>query len=239
MSDSGRERTCWETPAGTPGRRTSAAPQGQPIRPNLPTHHRFCYDQPEPPQGIRLSAVNPRCGSPCAPGGYHDQNHDGSADHHPGGRRPSGGLRVDHGRERATSRSPIPAGPHGAAAIFNHPGRIAWWEGPPFGGGQWHAECRGDAKALNAVLADFARLDVKTKRIVVHDGTGHSFWLAPNREPEKLAAAKIDWVFMVWQPASWEHLRKLPADLNPTDPGDTGPPVADRRLHRRHPTGPT
>ena len=44
---------------------------------------------------------------------------------------------------------------------------------------------------------------------------------------------------MVWQPASWERLRKLPADLNPTDPGDAAPPVADRRLHRRHSTGPT
>jgi hypothetical protein len=119
---------------------------------------------------------------------------------------------------------PDPGWPHGAAAIFNHTGRIAWWEGPPFGGGQWHAECRGDASALNVVLADFAKVDVKTKRIVVHDGTGHSFWLAPNGEPEKLAAAKLDWVFMVWQPASWEHLHKLPTDLNPTDPGDTGPP---------------
>ena len=111
-----------------------------------------------------------------------------------------------------------PGWPAGAAAIFNNPARIAWWEGPPFGGGQWHAECRGDARALNAVLADFARLDVKAKRVIVHDGVGHSFWLAPNDEPEKLAAAKIDWVFMVWQPASWERLRKLPADLNPTDP---------------------
>ena len=46
-----------------------------------------------------------------------------------------------------------PGWPKGAAAIFNDPGRVAWWEGPPFGGGQWHAECRGDAKALAAVLA--------------------------------------------------------------------------------------
>lgn len=73
---------------------------------------------------------------------------------------------------------PDPGWPHGAAAFFNHTGRIAWWEGPPFGGGQWHAECRGDAKTLNVVLADFANVDVKTKRVVVHDGTGHSFWLA-------------------------------------------------------------
>src|SRR5262249_55586027 len=57
------------------------------------------------------------------------------------------------------------------------------------------------------------------------DGTGHSFWLAPNREPEKLADARIDWIFMVWQPANWEHLRQLPADLNPTDAADTGPPT--------------
>src|SRR5262245_58095034 len=78
-----------------------------------------------------------------------------------------------------------PGWPAGAAAIFNHMARVAWWEGPPFGGGQWHAECRGDAQALSAVLADFARLDVKRKRIIVHDGVGHSFWLNPNREPAK------------------------------------------------------
>jgi hypothetical protein len=116
-----------------------------------------------------------------------------------------------------------PGWPKGAAAIVNHTGRIAWWEGPPFGGGQWHSECRGDAKALNAVLDQFAKLDVTTKRVVVHDGAGHSFWLAPNNEPEKLAAAKIDWVFMVWQHASWERLRKLPVGINPTEPGESGP----------------
>src|SRR4051795_2784463 len=71
-----------------------------------------------------------------------------------------------------------PGWPKGAAAIFNHMGRVAYWEGPPFGGGQWHSECRGDAKALNTVLADVAKVDAKAKRIVVHDGVGYSFWLA-------------------------------------------------------------
>ncbi len=65
---------------------------------------------------------------------------------------------------------------------------------------------------------------MQSKRILLHDGIGHSFWLAPNNEPEKLAAARIDWVFMVWQPANWERLRKLPADLNPTEPADSSPP---------------
>ena len=86
--------------------------------------------------------------------------------------------------------SPIadPGWPKGASAIFNDKARIAWWEGPPFGGGQWHSECRGDAKALSAVLAGFARLDVKTKRVIVHDGVGQSFWLNMNREPAKQEA---------------------------------------------------
>jgi hypothetical protein len=99
-----------------------------------------------------------------------------------------------------------PGWPKGAAAIFNNPARIAWWAGPPFGGGQWHAECRGDAKAFNAVIADFAKLDLKSKRVVIHNGVGHSFWFDPNREPGKRAAAEIDWVFMVWEPANWERV---------------------------------
>ena len=120
-----------------------------------------------------------------------------------------------------------PGWPKGAAVIFNSPARIAWWEGPPFGGGQWHAECRGDAKLLSAVLVDFSRLEARTKRIILHDGVGQSFWLNPNGEPAKEVAARIDWTFMVWQPAKWEHLRRLPADLNPTDARDAehGPPA--------------
>jgi hypothetical protein len=115
-----------------------------------------------------------------------------------------------------------PGWPAGAAAVFNTSARVAYWVGPPFGGGQWHAECRGDAMALNAVLADFAKLDAKTKRIIVHDGVGHSFWLNPNREPAKEEAARIDWVFMVWQPTNWQRLRELPAELDPIGARDLG-----------------
>ena len=136
------------------------------------------------------------------------------------------GSCFDHG---CAGNSPIadPGWPNGASVIFNDKARIAWWEGPPFGGGQWHSECRGDAKALSAVLAGFARLDVKTKRVIVRDGVGQSFWLNMNREPAKQESARMDWVFMTWQPKNWERLRKLPADLNPTEPGDAenGPPA--------------
>ena len=141
------------------------------------------------------------------------------ARHDADGHSLSDGVRVDH-RRRGKSANHRPRLAEGAAAIFNHPSRIAWWEGPPFGGGQWHAECRGDAQALSTVLADFAKLDVKNKRIVLHDGVGHSFWLNPNREPAKQECAKVDWIFMVWQEASWQRLRKMPVDLKPTDLGD-------------------
>ena len=119
-----------------------------------------------------------------------------------------------------------PGWPAGAEVIFNNPARVAWWEGPPLGGGQWHAECRGDAAALSGVLSDFAKLDVKRKRVILHDGTGKSFWLNPNRVPAKAGAANVDWVFMVWQPANWTRLRTLPTDLNPTEGenADQGPP---------------
>jgi hypothetical protein len=113
-----------------------------------------------------------------------------------------------------------PGWPVGAAAIFNHTGRAAWWEGPPFGGGQWHSECRGDAKVVNAVLVEFARLQSGNKRVIVHDGVGKSFWLNPNDEPAKRAAAKVDWTFMVWEPDRWEYQKKLPAGISAIDPRD-------------------
>jgi hypothetical protein len=120
-----------------------------------------------------------------------------------------------------------PGWPTGAAAVFNHPTRVAYWVGPPFGGGQWHAECRGDAVALSRVLDDFAKIDAKQNRIVVHDGVGSSFWLNPNGDPNKKADAQIDWRFMVWQQDSWNRLREMPVELVPPDvtAAEDGPPA--------------
>ena len=127
-----------------------------------------------------------------------------------------------------TGNAPLrdPGWPKGAAVIFNTQSRVAYWEGPPLGGGQWHAECRGDTKALSAVLADFAKLEVKSKRIVLHDGVGNSFWLNINNDPAKRAAAKIDWTFMVWVTASWEGRRKLPAAVKADAAEGEGDPPA-------------
>lgn len=113
-----------------------------------------------------------------------------------------------------------PGWPKGAAAVFNSEFRVAYWEGPPFGGGQWHAECKGDASALNVVLADFAKVDIPQKRIVLHDGFGQSFWLNPSRDKEKKDKALIDWAFMVWQPDRLQFQRGLPAGLRALEQRD-------------------
>ena len=106
-----------------------------------------------------------------------------------------------------TGNAPIthPEWPKGAAEVFNTKTRIAYWEGPPFGGGQWHAECRGDAQAINAVLADFTKLDVKNRRVVLRDGVSQSSWLNATRDPAKPIDAHIDWTFSFWEPRSWER----------------------------------
>lgn len=92
-----------------------------------------------------------------------------------------------------------PGWPEGAAAVFNTPERIAYWCGPMGADDRWHAEYRGDTKALNAVLADFAKLKVKHKPVVVHNGVGNSVWLNINNQPAKRKAAQMDWAFMVWE----------------------------------------
>jgi Carboxypeptidase regulatory-like domain len=125
----------------------------------------------------------------------------------------------------AEGNSPVrdPGWPKGAAEIFNVQSRIAYWVGPL--GGHWHADCRGDAKALSAVLADFAKLDVKNKRVVLHDGVGKSSWL--NNNPARRAAAKMDWMFMFWESADWDRRRRFPGEPNPADGKDaeSGPPA--------------
>jgi hypothetical protein len=121
-----------------------------------------------------------------------------------------------------------PRWPAGAAAVFDDPARLAYWVGPPFGGGQWHGEFRGDVAVFNATLAQFAKIEVKVKRLVVRDGVGRSFWLNTNDEPEKRDAAQMDWRFIVWEPESWKFQQGLPAGLQPREVvGDEAPAIIE------------
>ncbi len=109
-----------------------------------------------------------------------------------------------------------PGWPAGAVDVFNWDSRVAWWEGPPFGGGQWHAEAKGNAEEINKVLRAFARIDLPDKRVILQDGVGFSFWLDPNRAGKGKRINrdhKIDWIFTVWTDAGWQTQQKLPVDL--------------------------
>src|SRR5690606_33654473 len=110
----------------------------------------------------------------------------------------------------------------GGAEVFNHPSRIAYWVGPPFGGGQYTSEHRGTAAQFNEVLAKFAKMETKTKRLIVLDGAGTSFWLAPRQssDPSKvppLINRNVDWTFMVWVPQNFQQLAQMPARFRSPD----------------------
>ncbi len=134
--------------------------------------------------------------------------------------------------EGGEGNTPIndPGWPKGAAEIFNHKGRTAWWVGPPFGGGEWHSECKGDVAAINDVLKLFAKIEGPKKRLVVLDGLGYSFWLDPNGTKRGDRNTKIDWSFSVWQEDRWKMQKELPAGISAI-PHDHTVPIATITVH--------
>lgn len=92
----------------------------------------------------------------------------------------------------------------GAAAVFNDRTRIAHWEGPPFGGDEWHGEYKGDADDLQRMIDAFAQVEAPARRVVIHDGTAESFWLSIGDDTNE---HPMDWTFTVWTPERFEIQR--------------------------------
>ncbi|OAI51608.1 hypothetical protein AYO47_01350 [Planctomyces sp. SCGC AG-212-M04] len=93
--------------------------------------------------------------------------------------------------------------PAGAVDVVNQQSRIAWWEGPPFGGGEWHFEYHGDEAALNAALERLAAIKGQRPRLVIYDGKAESFWLGIG---DKKSKPPMDWMFVVWEKENYERL---------------------------------
>lgn len=113
--------------------------------------------------------------------------------------------------------SPIndPGWPKGAAEVFNSSHRIAWWEDPPFGGGRWHSECKGNTEQFKEALIGFGAIEHPQKRLIVRPGKGNSFWLDKKERADKVeSSSQVDWVFVVWQNDRWEMQAKLPAEFS-------------------------
>ncbi|QDV41825.1 hypothetical protein Enr13x_16680 [Stieleria neptunia] len=107
--------------------------------------------------------------------------------------------------------------PDGSLPLANLKTRIAWWEGPPFGGGQYHFEYSGTTSDLQSAIDLFAQVKSPRKQLIVRSGVQTSFWL---NITDKTKQHTIDWQFVVWRPSNWQQLRDAKAGLLP--PGEEG-----------------
>jgi hypothetical protein len=96
--------------------------------------------------------------------------------------------------------------PEGAAAVSNLKSCVGWWEGPPFGGGEWHMQFRGDTEAFMQVLTNFAAIRAPTLDLVIHDGPKHDQFLELDKQSQPDTDSRVDWEFVVWNPENWNNL---------------------------------
>ena len=139
--------------------------------------------------------------------------------------------------------------PLGCEKVANLPGRLGYWEGPPFGGGEYHFEFRcHDTTEFNRALETFAAIQVpptvrrsttsrdsegvyrvpdQALELVVHDGPEYSFW-----EVEETGEKEpVDWVFTVWKPANWHRLYNHPQGYFLSDHPNFRQPVPPPQIH--------
>ncbi|MBP7936125.1 MAG: hypothetical protein KA354_15900 [Phycisphaerae bacterium] len=99
--------------------------------------------------------------------------------------------------------------PLGCDQVANLPGRRGGWEGPPFGGGEFHFSfhCQ-DTDESNKALKTFAAIHAPRLELVVHDGPGTDLIHALDRGLNNKGV--VNWTFVVWQPVSFHQLFSNP-----------------------------
>ena len=97
-----------------------------------------------------------------------------------------------------------PGWPEGALALANLQSRVGWFEGPPFGGGDWQFLYRGDNQSFAQALEKFAAIRAPALDVVVHDGPESNQFLKDEQNTN--SDTRIDWSFDVWVPESWDQL---------------------------------
>lgn len=98
----------------------------------------------------------------------------------------------------------------GAVDLANLPSRIGWWEGPPFGGGEYQFLYRGDTAAFNAALRTHAKIRAPKLEVHLHDGPFNSFYLEIPRGEKDKVDPRCDWTFTIWDAQSFHHLNNNP-----------------------------
>ena len=110
--------------------------------------------------------------------------------------------------------------PEGALKVANLESRLGWWEGPPFGGGEWHFLYHGNTEAFQKALTAFAAIRAPALDFVLHDGP----------HEDGILKKQVDWTFTVWVPANWHSLFNNPKSVFEADQPNFRQPVAPPRL---------
>ena len=118
--------------------------------------------------------------------------------------------------------------PDGSLALANMTCRAGWWEGPPFGGGEWNFQYRGNSENFKEALRLFSAIRSPKLELVVHDGPGYCLFLADDHKTNN--SARIDWSFTVWHPESWHRLFNNPKSVWNSDHPNFRQPVPPPRL---------
>ena len=118
--------------------------------------------------------------------------------------------------------------PLGAIDVANLKTRVGWYEGPPFGGGEWTFLYRGDTVALNEALKILGAVRAPKVEVVLHDGPQNCTFLADANDPK--ADTRYDFSFTVWVPESWHRLYNDPRSTFAADQQNFRRPVAPPRL---------
>lgn len=121
--------------------------------------------------------------------------------------------------------------PAGSVEMANLPTRVGWWEGPPFGGGEYHFLYRCEnTDEFNEALKTFSVVRACELELVIHNGPEYSFWLRENDEELSKEENRVDWTFTVWVPENWNRLFNSPRSymLSSDHPNFRKPPAAPR-----------
>jgi hypothetical protein len=119
--------------------------------------------------------------------------------------------------------------PLGALDVANLKSRVGWWEGPPFGGGEWCFMYRGDTAKLEEAIKAFSAVRAPSLQIVLHRGPMNSQFLG-NQKNAAAADTHYDWSFTVWRPESWHRLYNDPRSTFAADQPNFRKPVDPPRL---------
>ena len=117
----------------------------------------------------------------------------------------------------------------GAVDVANLGSRVAWWEGPPFGGGMSHFLYRGDTNAFNEALEAFAKVRAPSLELIVCDGPVGSPFLRDDKDP--VSDIRYDWDFVIWDVQAYYRLYGNPKSTSLTEAPEFRRPLPPPQIH--------